>query len=435
MAPRKQSTVDNGIRTDNLKVSPSLECDNPLSNMEPLLRNNENGGSSSGTKKRNIPDVNKASNGLTGKRVHQDSLDTRSSVRNNQQGTEASNTSSKKPAASNDPGIPEGNTDASILQNDKNKKPSNTSAKKPGSTNVPGIAKGNTGTSILQNDEKKKSSTEESSVYASTYKRMLSQSPAKHKTSKPTDSKKTYSPVHGRRPCKINTVGTHDGTVIAWASFLSYNGCAYTTPIYTQLQADPKLCKMTKVTHLANRRGENPFRYWEQPTLGQQGSFKKKWHVYCRKLSNPEDNTPQLRVEWGKSLATLFTSFGKRFEFPVTFEYAGDLRMTHLSDYMTVEDVFLQIENVFLPPSYAQDEVQKKRQWIHDNTDLLQVYFGNVEFLDSVKAYYRDTRRLIDRQELVDNADSDTKDDKKHPDGGVDGNDEDDIYALARRIF
>jgi hypothetical protein len=110
--------------------------------------------------------------------------------------------------------------------------------------------------------------------------------------------------------------------------------------------------------------------------------------------------------------------------------------MTHLSDYMTIEDVLLQIENVFLPPSYAQDEVQKKRQWIHDNTDLLQVYFGNgVEFLDSVKAYYRDTRRLIDRQQLVDNADLDTKDDKKHPDGGVDGNDKDDIYALARRIF
>jgi hypothetical protein len=76
MVPRKQSTVDNGICTDNLKVSPSLECDNPLSNMEPLLRNNENGGSSSGTKKRNIPNVNKASNGLTGKRVHQDSSDT-----------------------------------------------------------------------------------------------------------------------------------------------------------------------------------------------------------------------------------------------------------------------------------------------------------------------------------------------------------------------
>jgi hypothetical protein len=66
--------------------------------------------------------------------------------------------------------------------------------------------------------------------------------------------------------------------------------------------------------------------------------------------------------------------------------------MTHLLDYMTIEDVLLQIENVFLPPSYAQDEAQKKRQWIHNNTDLLQVYFGNgVEFLDSVKAYYRDT--------------------------------------------
>jgi hypothetical protein len=42
---------------------------------------------------------------------------------------------------------------------------------------------------------------------------------------------------------------------------------------------------------------------------------------------------------------------------------------------------------------------------------------------------------LIDQQQLIDNADLDTKDDKKHPDGGVDGNNKDDIYALARCIF
>jgi hypothetical protein len=42
---------------------------------------------------------------------------------------------------------------------------------------------------------------------------------------------------------------------------------------------------------------------------------------------------------------------------------------------------------------------------------------------------------LIDQQQLVDNAGSDTKDNKKHPNGGVGGNDKDDIYALARRIF
>jgi hypothetical protein len=189
---------------------------------------------------------------------------------------------------------------------------------------------------------------------------------------------------------------------------------------------------MTKVTHLANRRGENPYVYWQQPTLGPQGSFKKKWHIYCRKLTNPEDNTVDLRVGWGTSLAKLFTSFGRSFEFPVVFEYAGDLTMTHIADYMTVEDVFLQIENVFLPASYAQDEIQKKRQWILENDDLLKVYFGTCkEFLESVKGYYCDTRRLIQRKVPADTADGNTEDNTNA------GNDEDpdDIYALAKSIF
>jgi hypothetical protein len=281
-------------------------------------------------------------------------------------------------------------------------------------------------------NKSKKDSTPD---YASLYKQILSNSPGKRKSEGGESSKKKFSSSYGKKPCKVNTVGTHDGTIMAFASFASYNGCAYTTPIYLQLQADAKLRSMTKVTHLANRRSESPYIHWAQDIVGQQGSFKKKWHMYLRKLKNPEDNTEKLRKEWGTSLAAFFTSFGRRFEFPVEFEYAGDLKMTHMIDYLTVEDVFVQIEDVFVPASFNQEEMQKKREWIRSNNNLLRVYFGNSsDFLFQVRMYYRNTRRLPILQEPEEeDQNKDVPGEKKET--GGDESKEDDMYALAERLF
>ena len=88
---------------------------------------------------------------------------------------------------------------------------------------------------------------------------------------------------------------------------------------------------------------------------------------------------------------------GTAVMWPARVEYALDMGQLHLVKYLMVMDVFQEIEwrwvNTQAKTPDHRCKLQKKR--VLNNTALLTVFFGkDKNFLEQVKTYYRDTRRL-----------------------------------------
>jgi ABC-type Zn2+ transport system substrate-binding protein/surface adhesin len=73
--------------------------------------------------------------------------------------------------------------------------------------------------------------------------------------------------------------------------------------------------------------------------------------------------------------------------------------LSHLADYLMVMDVFFKIEQRWINSQATSPEhrIELQKTKVFNNKALLTVFFGDDEnFLDQVKKYYKDTRRLTD---------------------------------------
>jgi hypothetical protein len=73
--------------------------------------------------------------------------------------------------------------------------------------------------------------------------------------------------------------------------------------------------------------------------------------------------------------------------------------LSHLADYLTVMDVFFEIERRWINGQATSPEhrIELQKTKVLNNKALLTVFFGDDEnFLEQVKKYYKDTRRLTD---------------------------------------
>jgi cobalamin biosynthesis protein CobT len=73
--------------------------------------------------------------------------------------------------------------------------------------------------------------------------------------------------------------------------------------------------------------------------------------------------------------------------------------LSHLADYLTVMDVFFEIEQRWINSQATSPEhrIKLQKTKVFNNKALLTVFFGDDEnFLDQVKKYYKDTRHLTD---------------------------------------
>ena len=68
---------------------------------------------------------------------------------------------------------------------------------------------------------------------------------------------------------------------------------------------------------------------------------------------------------------------------PVCLEYQGDMGLTHLSKYLTVGDVFFEIERRWVNSQVRTPEERREYQFtkVLNNDNLLIVFFGNDEDL------------------------------------------------------
>jgi cobalamin biosynthesis protein CobT len=71
--------------------------------------------------------------------------------------------------------------------------------------------------------------------------------------------------------------------------------------------------------------------------------------------------------------------------------------LSHLADYLTVMDVFFEIERRWInsQATLPEHRIKLQKTKVLNNKALLTVFFGDDEnFLEQVKKYYKDTRRL-----------------------------------------
>jgi hypothetical protein len=243
------------------------------------------------------------------------------------------------------------------------------------------------------------------------------------------------------RKCKAYTFGTFDGCVILSVyAFMSTVYPAYTGNIKQQIENNEELKKSLHIRAMVNKRDDhNPFAYWKQQLpirVEDEGRIRYKyWPIYVRFFENIENNTEKNRKKWASSFVLVANDLaphnvdGTRVRYsPVNLEYAGDMGISHLSRYLTVGDVFTEIERRWVNDRVGTPEEISAFRFtkVLNNDDLLTVFFGEDEdFLKQVKKFYADTRGLVPTSISKDmNDSSESEDDTDDSNDSDDDNDE-----------
>ena len=248
------------------------------------------------------------------------------------------------------------------------------------------------------------------------------------------------------RTCSTYTFGTFDGCVIlSVCGYMTTTSPAYTANIKQQIENNEELKKSLHLLLMINKRDDqNPFDYWKQQLplrIQDEGRIRYKyWPLYVRFFENSDNNTEKNRKKWATNFVVIANDLapnnvdGTKVRYsPIRLEYQGDMGLTHLSKYLTVGDVFFEIERRWVNSQVRTPEERREYQFtkVLNNDNLLIVFFGNDEdLLKQVKKFYAETRRLVptsipqnmndssDSEDITDNDDdSNDNNDKSDNDG------------------
>jgi hypothetical protein len=165
------------------------------------------------------------------------------------------------------------------------------------------------------------------------------------------------------------------------------------------------------ILKMVNKRDpHNPFEVWRQPITPRTqtgGPIRYKyWPIYVRLFENIEDNTVENRKKWAADFTVVANDLaptnvdGSTTNYPaIHIEYQSDMGQSHLVDYLTVDDVFFEIERRWIDHQAVSPDVRREMQVtkVLNDERLLTVFFGeDKNFLDQVKAHYRQSRGLWD---------------------------------------
>jgi hypothetical protein len=190
------------------------------------------------------------------------------------------------------------------------------------------------------------------------------------------------------------------------------------------------------ILKMVNKRDpHNPFEVWRQPitthTQKDGQIWYKYWPIYVRLFENSEDNTIENRKKWAADFTVVANDLaptnidGSTTKYPaIHIKYQSDMGQSHLVDYLTVDDVFFEIERRWIDHQAvspdARHEMQVTKVLNHER--LLMVFFGeDKNFLEQVKTHYRQLRGLWDNKipsNVGKSEDEDNKDDDKESNDG-----------------
>ena len=170
-------------------------------------------------------------------------------------------------------------------------------------------------------------------------------------------------------------------------------------------------------------------------TAEDEGRIRYKyWPLYVRLFENIDNNTKKNRKKWASNFVLVANDLaphnvdGTKVRYtPVHLEYHGDMGSDHLFRYLTVGDVFLEIERRWIDGQVRTPEERSALQFtkILNNDKLLTVFFGTDEdLLKQVKKYYADTRGLVPT--VISKGVNDSSDSDDDTDDSNDSNDSDD---------
>jgi hypothetical protein len=257
----------------------------------------------------------------------------------------------------------------------------------------------------------KKHKKEEINKFTQLYKQIETTQPVVPATqSVSTQLVNSFEP--SARKCNAYTYGTYDGCVVySVFAYLSNRNPAYTSNIKMQIENDPDLKESLHLLLTVNKRDDhNPFEYWKTQLpmrIQDDGRVRfKYWPIYVRLFDNSDDNTPDNRKKWALDFTIVANDLapknadGTNVRYTaVNIEYQSDMGLSHLADYLTVMDVFFEIERRWINSQATSPEhrIELQKTKVFNNKALLTVFFGDDEnFLEQVKKYYKDTRRLTD---------------------------------------
>jgi hypothetical protein len=219
----------------------------------------------------------------------------------------------------------------------------------------------------------------------------------------------SYVPL--ARTSSAYTFGTFDGCVILSVyGYMTTTSPAYTANIKQQIENNEELKKSLHLLLTVNKRDDhNPFDYWKQQLplrIQDEGRIRYKyWPLYVRFFENSENNTEKNRKKWAENFVVIANDLapynvdGTKVRYSsVRLEYQGDMGLTHLSKYLTVGDVFFEIERRWVNSQIRTPDERRDYQFtkILNNDDLLIVFFGDdQDFLKQVKKFYAETRHLV----------------------------------------
>jgi hypothetical protein len=178
-----------------------------------------------------------------------------------------------------------------------------------------------------------------------------------------------------------------------------------------QIKNDQDLKESLHLLLTVNKRDDhNPFEYWKTQLpmrIQDDGRVRfKYWPIYIRLFDNNNDNTPGNCKKWALNFTIVANDLapknadGTNVQYTaVNIKYQSDMGLSHLADYLTVMDVFFEIERRWINSQATSPEhrIELQKTKVLNNKALLTVFFGDDEnFLEQVKKHYKDTRRLTD---------------------------------------
>jgi hypothetical protein len=197
--------------------------------------------------------------------------------------------------------------------------------------------------------------------------------------STPTVKSNSKLAMKDLRADKVWTIGTEDGGIILLVTKnTDFNSPGFTKPFYNKLRTNPYLRDSAKVDLLADRRSnDDPQMVWlctKQNRSQGGGEYVLHWNLYLHFVAS-EVNDVQFHKTWGGAMTELLNRAGKKFPWPASFEYKGDIGMTTLGEYLTIGDVFDHIENVY----FKAPGSKMSRLDIANDPDIIPLYFGQNE--------------------------------------------------------
>jgi hypothetical protein len=286
-------------------------------------------------------------------------------------------------------------------------------------------------------------SEEQINKFAALYKEIESTKPVASTTLSVSSAQQTGSYHPPQRICKAYTYGTFDGCAVYMVyACNSTRFPAYTINIRQQIENDENLMESLHILKMVNKRDpHNPFEVWRQPITThtqKDGRIRYKyWPIYVRLFENSEDNTVENRKKWAADFTVVANDLaptnvdGSTTNYPaIHIEYQSDMGQSHLVDYLTVDDVFFEIERRWIDHQAVSPDVRREMQVtkVLNDERLLTVFFGeDKNFLDQVKAHYRQSRGLWD-DEIPSNVDKPEdegdEDDEEDSDDGDENKDD-----------